>query len=159
MRPRHIVSAALAAGLAATALAVPARAAHPAEPADAAQPAPAVEVPAVVLLAGAAPTTVTVTVTVTRRQAATPTARGITGVLLAAFCGDTVWPCPPPPAPPADWTGASGFAVLKQPHPSVDQHATPAVGPTTPALLRLHHVRPRSELPAGRTPHLDPRPA
>lgn len=146
--PHRAIRVALAVGLAGTALTAPTPA--PTAPADPAQPS-AVEtapegVPAATLLAGAAPTTVT-------RTAANSTELP-TAALAGAVC--VTFPCPPQ-AP--EFASQTGFAVLKQPHPSVDQHATPAGGPSTPALLLLDHMRPRSALPAGRTTRLDPRPA
>lgn len=138
--PHRTIRVAIAVGIAATALAVPAPTPTDAIPAEVAPAA----VPAVNLLAGTAPGTIT------RDQAANQTA---TATLLAAICAPD--PCPAP----GDHLAAATFAAIKQPHPSVDQHATPAGGPSAPALLLLDHIRPRSALPAGRATHLDPRPA
>ena len=161
MRPRHIVIAALACGLTAVNLAVPAPAAH-AEPV---KDAPAAGVPAVDLLVGPAPMTVTVTAMPTGPVVAVS---GAALLLHTVGCEATTpvagtdrghasqpGPCPTP----AEWTDPATFAIVKQPHPSVDQHATPAVGPSAPSLLLLDHLRPRSALPDSRTTHLDPRPA
>lgn len=153
MPHRHLIRAALAVGLAATALAAPAQAAPAAAEAtpSAAETAPA-GVPAVTLLHGAAPTTIT------PDDEPAPAATALT----VPRCGrnpiaDGTAPAPCPPG--STWTNAATFAVVKQPHPSVDQHATPAGGPSAPSLLLLDQLLPRAALPTGRTTHLDPRPA
>lgn len=167
-RQSSITRATLAVALAATALAAPAARPHDEPPPD----APDSGVPAVVLLAGAAPTTVTVdprapTVDWSADKSAT--------AALLALCGDGTtpagWhrlrpgaqldtgPAPCPPAWPA-WTPAATFAVVKQPTLGGDGLAgTEPAGPITPVLRLLGALLPRSDLPTGRTTHLDPRPA